>query len=593
MLIRVASIIAMVGLAAVAEGSERPNILLFLADDLGWTDWQRDPSLNPEGSLVYETPNLLRLAQQGVTFSEGYSAAAVCSPTRAAIMTGQAPARLRVTDYIPGSNSVTSRLAPPKWNKSLSLSERTLPERLGDAGYSTGFVGKWHLGLRNQPEADPVQHGFDWQIGGNHDGHPGRSGGFFAGEDGMWDGLPGLETPGAYAPDTYLSDVLTDHAEGYIQQQAGDEPFFLMVSEYLVHTPIEAPADLVSKYAAKIQALSSDGVDLRDHDDAVYAAMVEKMDQSLGRLLDRLDDPNGDGDAADSIRDNTLVLFASDNGGLWASEGSPTRNLPLREGKGSIHEGGIRTPLFASWTGNGQIGQGEVNETIAISHDLTATALDAAGLDVAGLDGVSFLPALEGDPSGRGPVFWHYPHRSPQDVNAPEINRGHFYSAVRDGDWKLIYRYGQEDFLLYNLARGPRRDDQPGRPASRGGSTLARVAASLVDRDRRAAADGACNTQADFPAATDLVWRHPGDFNGDGAVDAADYTVWRNAVESAGAVVVDANEDLRTDEFDLRHWRANYGAVASQPPASVPEPAAAGLLVALFGGLSIRRHHCG
>jgi len=342
-------------MASLVMAQGTPNVVLFVVDDMGWTDWQHDAVLNPTGSALYETPNMLRLSQSGVVFNNAYASSPVCSPTRVALMTGKNPARTRITDYISGTNNSTKKLVQPDWVKNLAASDVTLAESLSAANYATGFFGKWHLG-ESGASADPLQNGFQSNVGGGRFGNPGgKNGGFFAGSDGMWVGMPKLNTPKAYPAEKYLSDALNEQAVAYIESHA-ESPFFLMMSHYLVHTPIQAPKDLVKKYTQKIAQLRTQGVDLKDHTNPTYAAMVEKMDDSLGVLLDRLEDPNGDGNDSDSIRNNTVIFLVSDNGGLWSSEGSPTRNLPLREGKGSVYEGGIRTPAIASWPGISAVG---------------------------------------------------------------------------------------------------------------------------------------------------------------------------------------------------------------------------------------------
>ena len=339
----------------------QPNIVLFFVDDLGWTDWQYDASaLNPTGSHVYETPNMLRLAQSGVVLNQAYSASPVCSSTRSSLMTGKTTARTNFT-YLAGgsggSSNTSATLQSPVSTPAIPASEVTLPESLSSiaGGYQTGFIGKWHAG------EGPSAHGYGYNIAGGSSGCPcGDS--FFAGPDGGWSNMPGILPGSGYAADAYLSDVLAEFAEDYIDQRAGSiNPFFLTFAPYLVHVPLEAPAPLVSKYNARIAELTSQSVDLHGHDNATYAAMVEKVDEALGRVLDRLDDPDGNGDKSDSIRDNTIVMLASDNGGLSVSElGYPraTSVEPLREGKGSLYEGGIRTPLITSWTGNADVIQG-------------------------------------------------------------------------------------------------------------------------------------------------------------------------------------------------------------------------------------------
>ncbi len=453
----IALILAIGYLFSPSLAADKPNVVLFFVDDMGWADWGRS-ALNPEGSDVYETPNMDRLAQRGVVFNNGYASAPVCSPTRVSLMTGKNAARHRTTDYLgagsPGLRGVTP---PTDWSQNLGAGEVTLAEALKAAGYATGFFGKWHLGQAGNPAADPLQNGFDSNVGGATSGNPGFAGGFFAGDDGAWANMPGLDTPGQFAPTEYLSDALSAKAADFIGQKAAeDTPFFLNLSHYVVHTPIQAPADLVSKYANKIAALQAAG-GVAGHDNPTYAAMVEKMDQSLGRLLDRLEDPNNDNDPADSILDNTIVLFTSDNGGLTSY--GVTDNRPLREGKGSVYEGGIREPYILSWTGSAGVQQGVVNSTPLSTHDIYPTLLELTG--VAGdavqnsqMDGVSFAGALAGQTLDRRPQIWHYPHYSPQDSgdDGAVIDGGQFVSAVRSGDWKLLWFHERGQYELYNLA---------------------------------------------------------------------------------------------------------------------------------------------
>ncbi|MEO1535825.1 MAG: sulfatase-like hydrolase/transferase, partial [Planctomycetota bacterium] len=288
---------------SVESVTVRPNVVLVIVDDMGPVDWQHHPEFNPLGSRVYETPNMLRLAQRGVTFSNGYAASPVCSPSRAAIMTGKSAAHIGITDYIGSpSNAVGSRVGDSQtWIENMPASEVLLPEALRAAGYATGFFGKWHLGEAGNPAADPLQSGFDVNVGGTNAGNPQFAGGFFAGADGAWFGMPGLSTLSAYPADAYLSDALSAEAASFIRNRASaDEPFLAVVSLYVVHTPIQAPASLVSYYANKIGGLTPGEVD--GHGDATYAAMVHKMDEALGRVLDALDDPDADGipDAMDN-----------------------------------------------------------------------------------------------------------------------------------------------------------------------------------------------------------------------------------------------------------------------------------------------------
>lgn len=442
------------------SSSAQPNVVLFFVDDMGWTDWQ-ESAVQPLGSPVYETPNLLALAGSGVTFSNAYSSAPVCSPTRASLMTGKNSARTRITDWIGAGNSSGTRVrSPTDWTKNLAANEVTLAEAMKSGGYNTAFFGKWHLGQSGNPGTTPLAHGFDSNIGGAAAGNPGFAGGFFAGADGAWSGMPGLDTAGTYPSTKYLSDALAEKAADYItnsQQGADPDPFFMTMSHYLVHTPLQAPSDLVAKYTNKINALQTQGSDLKGHNNATYAAMVEKMDQSLGTLMQRLDDPNNDGNTSDSVRHETIIVFASDHGGLDTSANAPTDNAPLREGKGSLYEGGTRVPFIVSWNGNSKLNQGTMSASRTSSHDIYPTLLDLTGVpgdttQNANMDGVSIRRALEGQAFDRGYQYWHYPHVSPQDAGSSEVNGGSFVSSVIKDDWKLVYFYDSPRYELYNLA---------------------------------------------------------------------------------------------------------------------------------------------
>jgi arylsulfatase A-like enzyme len=396
---------------------------------MGWTDWEQNGG--KYGSSYYETPNMNRLAEEGVTFSNAYSSAAVCSPTRNALLTGKHPARTRMTQWLPGY-VYDSMLSDPRWDRTLRDEEVTLAEALRAGGYATGFVGKWHLGNRFSASANPLDHGFDSNVGGDHHGGPNPYVGYFANGNGSF-GLPGLG-PGSSVPGDYLTDRLTDFAVDFIDRYGGrDEPFFLLMSHYGVHIPLEARADLVAKYRAKPPS--------GGHADAAYAAMLESVDVSLGRVLDELED--------EGIRDDTIIVFTSDNGGSLLA----TSNAPLRDGKGLLYEGGIRTPLIVSWTGNDRITQGADSEAIVVTHDLYPTLLDLTQvpgdrLHNDDVDGSSFRRALEGKNRDRAASFWHYPHISPQST---QIRGGRYVSAARVGDWKLIYFYEEESWELYDL----------------------------------------------------------------------------------------------------------------------------------------------
>ena len=415
----------------------KTNILFILMDDLGWRD------LACYGSTFYETPVLDRLAAQGMLFTDAYAACPVCSPTRASLLTGKYPATVGVTDYIDWSGSwhpCRGRLVDVPYIKHLPKEEFNLARALGEAGYQTWHIGKWHLG---GPEFHPDQQGFDVNIGGYQAGLP--EGGYFA----PWK-IPTL--PDTAAPGTYLTDHLTDEAIRLIRERDPDRPYFLHFAHYAVHTPIQAPEPLVEKYREKAKRLGLDTVDAleigevfptiqkrgqrvvrrRIQSDPTYAAMIESVDTNIGRLLDEVDE-------------STLVIFTSDNGGLATAEGSPTTNRPLAEGKGWMYEGGTREPLIVRWPG--KIASGEVSGVTVTSPDFYPTLLEAAGLPLRPeqhVDGVSFLPVLQGEADfDRGPIYWHYPHYGNQG--------GTPGSSIRDGDWKLIEFFEDGRLELYNL----------------------------------------------------------------------------------------------------------------------------------------------
>jgi arylsulfatase A-like enzyme len=419
-------LVASTGLHATPS-TEKPNIVFILADDLGWAD------LGCYGSTFYETPNLDRLAKEGMRFTDAYAAAPVCSPTRASILTGKYPARLGITDWLPGRKDQPSqKLKRPRLTTCLSLEETTLAEALKAGGYNTAFFGKWHLG--DSPSHWPEHQGFELNLGGCEKGTPPS---YFSPYK-----LPNLPD----GPDgEYLTDRLTSEAIGFIGQHR-DKPFLVYLSHYAVHTPLQAKATLLEKYnakAAKLPAGESPEF-LDDNGRAVrqvqnrpdYAAMVENLDQNVGRILDKL--------AELKLNDNTIVIFTSDNGGLSTAEGSPTSNLPLRAGKGWAYEGGVREPLLVKWPGVTKP-DSICNKPVS-SPDFFPTILTMAGLQPIPqqhLDGTSLVPELQGTNSHERPLFWHYPHYSNQG--------GSPYGAVRLGDFKLIEWYEDMRVELYDL----------------------------------------------------------------------------------------------------------------------------------------------
>ena len=416
----------------------RPNFIFILIDDMGWRD------IGSYGSTFYETPNLDRLATQGVRFTDAYASCPVCSPTRASILTGKYPATVGVTNYIPGN--ARGKLLEAPYIHHLPLEEKTIARTLKGAGYRTYHVGKWHLG---EEAYWPEHHGFDVNVGGCSWGLPKQ--GYFS----PW-GNPRLED----GPEgEYLTDRLTDEAIQLIRAN-GDSPFFMYMSHYAVHTPIQAPGPAVRKFEEKARALGLDRLKTFDEDgpfpcehkankrilrrlvqsDPVYAAMVYNLDVNIGRLLAALEES---GQA-----DNTVVVFTSDNGGLSTGEGSPTCNAPLAEGKGWMYEGGTREPLLVRWPG--VIEPDSVCTVPVTSPDFYPTFLEAAGLDPMPerhADGVSLMPLLRGgDRLDREAIFWHYPHYGNQG--------GTPGCSVRAGDHKLIEFFEDGRLELYNL-----RDD--------------------------------------------------------------------------------------------------------------------------------------
>jgi len=413
-----------------------PNIVFILIDDMGWKD------LGTYGSEFYETPNLDRLATEGMTFTDAYASCPVCSPTRASCLTGRYPARIGVTQFIGGHT--VGKLQDVPYHHALPLNEVTSASVLREAGYQTWHVGKWHLGSER---IGPDKHGFDVNIGGSEWGAPQK--GYFSPYQ-----IPGFED----GPEgEYLTDRLTDGVVQLIEQRDSSRPFFLNLCHYAVHTPIQAPEALVEKYRAKAKRLGLDQkpaleegelfpmIHKRDErvvrrlfqSDPVYAAMVENLDTNIGRVLEALDSAG--------IAENTLVVFTSDNGGLSTSEGSPTCNAPLHEGKGWMYEGGTREPLIARWPG--RIEADSKCETPVISTDFFPTFLEAAGQPLRPelhVDGVSLMPLLtETGNLDREALYWHYPHYGNQG-DTPGC-------SIRAGDWKLIEYFEDGRLELYNL----------------------------------------------------------------------------------------------------------------------------------------------
>ena len=430
-------------LSAPLASSAPKNIVIFFVDDMGWTD------LACTGSDFYETPNIDALASQGVRFTSGYAACTVCSPSRAALMTGQSPARLHVTDFIPGHPFVNTPLTIPEWTRALEHEHLTIPELLKEHGYVSAHLGKWHLSHRDgystggadspDPDFYPQPHGFDINIGGCEKGAPPS---YFwpygKGKDletkkknTIFETLPKDDKD---REGEYLTDRLADEAVSLIDQFSTEKkPFFINFSFYNVHTPLMGRPDLVSKYEAKLKA----NPDVK-HNNVKYAAMVESVDEAVGKVIAKLEETGH--------RDDTLIIFTSDNGGL---KPNATDNSPLRQGKGGIYEGGIRVPLIIDLPGDGA--SGKLCHEPAITMDILPTIFEAIGKPLpeavtSVLDGKSLIPLVK-DPRAdfdRKSLFWHYPHYHSMGAQP--------YSAIRSGNWKLIEVIGQNKIELYDLS---------------------------------------------------------------------------------------------------------------------------------------------
>ena len=394
----------------------KPNVVLILVDDLGWTD------LGSYGSDFYRTPHVDSLAASGIRFTQAYAACTVCSPTRAAIMTGRYPATINCTDWIEGHKMPDKPLQVPDWTMYMDTAEYTLAEAFRDAGYTTAHFGKWHLG--GDSIYWPENQGFQYNTGGYSKGSPNRSGEF----NGYFPpfGNPRLEErPG----DEYLTERLSSDAVSFILEQSEKGPFFLNFWLYNVHTPLQAKQEKVNRFESNVDST-------RRHTNPVYAAMVEHMDDAVGRIISALKETGA--------YENTIIVFTSDNGGLIGRNRRVTNNAPLRLGKGEAYEGGVRVPLILRAP---TLEEGVVMERPAISMDLYPTLLQLAGIGIPEnvgplLEGEILVNRMPEDSPGRD-LFWHYPHYHTEGATP--------YSAIRSGNWKLVYFYETESAELYNL----------------------------------------------------------------------------------------------------------------------------------------------
>lgn len=395
------------------SSGDRPNIILINIDDMGWTD------VGFMGSQYYETPNLDALASQGMVFNQAYAAAANCAPSRACMLSGENTPRHGVytVNNSDRGNSKDRKLIPIKNNYTIDENFLLLPEILKNNGYATCHAGKWHV------TKDPKNEGFDVNIGGSHAGNPGS---YYP---------PYTRVPNIQANNNeYLTDIVMDRTLEFVDRDH-DSPFFLYYSPYAVHTPIHPVKSLLGKYQAKA---SSNG-----QNNAEYATMVENLDRNIGRLIHLLKEKN--------IYNNTFIFFISDNGGVYKI----SRQQPLRAGKGSYYEGGIREPAFAVW--KGKIPKGGVSDSPITNLDIMPTLLEVAGIEKPKdkiLDGISLVPLLSEQAKLESrPLFWHFPiylQGGNSECQDP-LFRTRPGSAIRLGDWKLIWYFENNDFELYNI----------------------------------------------------------------------------------------------------------------------------------------------
>ena len=419
----------------------QPNVIMILIDDLGWMD------LSCQGSSFYETPHIDQLRREGMAFDQAYAACPVCSPSRASILSGKYPARLKVTDWIDHENyhPCRGKLIDAPYIKELPVSEFSMAKAFQEAGYQTWHVGKWHLG---KEATYPEHHGFDVNLGGSWWGHPKK--GYFSPYhmENLSDGPEG----------EYLTDRIGAEAAALIRSRDRQRPFFLNLWHYAVHTPLQAKAEDIAYFEEKAKRMGLDQQDpfeigdpfpiLQKKDkritrrivqsDPVYAAMIKALDDSVGQLMATL--------KAEGLDEDTIVIFTSNNGGLATAEHSPTCNFPLSEGKGWMYEGAVREPLFVRWPG--KIEAGSLSHALTTSPDFYPTLLELCGLPLRPqqhCDGVSLAPVLLNPQAkfDRGPIFWHYPHYGNQG--------GTPGSALRCGKWKYIEFYEDHSVRLFDL----------------------------------------------------------------------------------------------------------------------------------------------
>tara|TARA_R110002111_G_scaffold262694_1_gene340167 strand:- start:101175 stop:102653 length:1479 start_codon:yes stop_codon:yes gene_type:complete len=411
------SLFFMLFAAGPATAAERPNIVLIFIDDMGWKD------VGCYGNDFVDTPRIDQLAKDGMRFTDFYAAGAVCSPTRCALQAGQNQARISITDFIPGHWRPFERVITPQPTMALPLDTVTIGESLKAAGYVTGYIGKWHLGTGSQFQPDRQGYDFSAVIGGPH--------------------LPGkyrVQGPSDLKPKPgqYRTDFEADLSIDFIRSNK-QKPFFLMLSPFAVHIPLGAMSEKVEKYRQKSASLN------REFPHPVYAAMIEHCDDMVGRIVDAIADAG--------LTDNTMVVFTSDNGGLYRrydyreqADDNVSSLAPLKGEKGSLHEGGVRVPLIIKYPP--LVKAGTVCAEPTITYDFYPTFVELAGGSLPEnqtIDGVSLLPLLSNPDAKlkRSALFWHYPH----------YHHDRPASSIRERDWKLIeYLDGTGDVELYQIS---------------------------------------------------------------------------------------------------------------------------------------------
>jgi arylsulfatase A len=400
---------------SVGAADKKPNFVFFLVDDMGWGD------LGCYGSKLHETPHIDKISTEGMKFTQGYSACTVCSPSRAAILTGRYPGRLHLTDWIAGHRRSNAKLKIPDWQMYMDHDRTTLPEALKEADYNTAFVGKWHI-MPNNDKSNiakhfPTSHGFDKNYGGREWGQPKGPGKYF-----YPFGMPNVEGEKG----DYLTDVLTDNAVDFVNKQTEEKPFLLYFSYYVVHGPIMAKKEYVDKYKAKLAA----GKYIQKN--PTYAGMMQSLDDSVGRVLEAV--------KKKGFEDNTIVIFTADNGGV-----SQTSSGGLRGAKALSYEGGTREAFLIKWPG--VVKAGSVCNEPVIGTDFYPTMLEMAGLPLKKdehKDGLSLLPLLKQSGSlSRDNLYWHYPH----------YHKTKPYGAIRHKDYKLIEFFEDGKLELYDLKK--------------------------------------------------------------------------------------------------------------------------------------------